>query len=708
MPDIDNYAFANQVGILFGSMATIAGIPTAAERDAIEAASAELLDGRLLKLDPIQALGGFLMGLGTPQPQVNVTPLPLNPAPRNSRSYEAIVAAIKSQAETQRAVKNLTKILEDETGRRYQHSVLPRMVADMLGDIFGSRRDPGEVLDEAIESRFNVTGGGYKLKELWRIASDARNRVVDSPQLLTDLVLPWIAKAIAGDGGASSRPVLELSACLVRLLFLDDPQDEDAARIEVGMYLGGLLGAICLCPFQDRFDTDSTVDTWDADAIRRARDWAMLMAQPNSGATLLERWSDVQKLEPLRQIGWLPSTDFLLRLNVLGSGNWFNEYDGDETGLQDFLYERIREGAMLAAWRSGGRYEVAPDEAIAPLMVRDHNFGRMQDRSTRWDLTVSLNALTDEGFAAWGSDIEAIPHHELIEDAIEDALESQQWELAEALASIWLLHRLVLGSNESYKADVPEDFLAWQRRMQPREYGYLGPTVRYLLVLSQTEEYASQGWTQALKAISEVFTKGEPENQELEAVTESAVRSELVGRLIGPVFMQLPVSVKSKLVDVVSRRKLLAKHVDDGKVRHFGGDTVALVNPLESMLRERFCTLSEESFRVLDALGFRFQGAQRSNMTLGPMIMVLKKYPGFPAGLQQELGAIFPCLPLSRDVRENLFSLLGFRNDGAHEDVDLAQYDVAWSLLFSQSYKDAVDNPRIYAILGRQHLTDEN
>lgn len=703
---VDSYSIAYKCGLFFAGLDVAGAKPAAVEQQKeFEVLRNQLLDGRLRHLNPLQALEGFLIGLGTPDLEVDTASRSVEKEPDQPSLRQGHVEVsrrlFEAGAVAKRAVDQWVDTLEADTGRTYRHSILARCVADMLSNIFGPHRDPGLVLDEAIASRFDVTGEGIELDDMQRLAANARQRIAGSPDLMIKLVAPWIASAVAGGIPDASSTVIPLTGRLVRFIFLDDPVDDDSARIAMGMFLGGLLGAICLTPFRNRFATDRLVNSWSEHEVQQARDWVMQMVDPLSKVTALGMWGELRTLEPLRQIRWLPSTDFLMQLGILSKGAWYYEDEGEASGLQDWLVEQVRMGSMLAVWRSGGRYEVAPSEALGPNLVRHHNFNRGQDRSSRWDLSVSLNALTDLGHAAYGSFETTIPHPELVEDAIEDALAAQQWELAEALASLWVLHLSFDDTHRLSSARMPVEFLAWQRQTQPREYGYLGPTARYLLALSRTPEYANSYRKQDVEAICELFVGGNATPIEPHDLTQSAARAELVSRLVGPAFLQLPIAVKSKLVDAVLKRKLLVAQPQAATLRHFGGDTVALINPLESLLRERFGALSDECVSVLETFGFRFGGV-KPDMTLGPMVNALKRYRDYPGYLQDELRGIFPCLPLSRPLREKLFSLNRIRNLGAHEDITLTEHDEAWNLLFSSSFKEAVENPGVYAILGRQ------
>ena len=353
---------------------------------------------------------------------------------------------------------------------------------------------------------------------------------------------------------------------------------------------------------------------------------------------------------------------------------------------------------MLAIWRSGGRQEMSPAEATLPSIVRTHNFNRDPDRSNRWDLSVSLGLLADGGFTLPDS---SLPHPERIEEAVADAVASQHWEIAEALMSLWLLY-LTVPSFIYLPTKSPADLLIRQKQQHPHEYGFLGPTARYLLMLSRTREYFDLELQVDLEEICKHFTSGEPETQDPRTITASAARTELVGGLVGPVFLQLPSDVRSKLVEVVLRRKLLDSHSKAGKFRHFGADTVALANVLEVLLRDRFRELSLESLGILESMGVLPTITSRTGMTLGPMVMALKKFQQYPNSLQEELNSVFRCLPLSRSLRDKLFALIDLRNKGAHEGLELEDYHKAWDILFSTSYKQAIETPGVLAVIGQR------
>lgn len=697
-----SFDLAHQLGSMLAFSVETTDRPTLEEHAQFEAGLAAI-EEVAHKLDPVQAVEGFLLGLGAFRskslPDTMTRELNVSEDPGRQARMSALKAQKESADRCEEIYQQSAATAVDRSGKGYRQSIIPRLMADTLTEIFGEDRNPGDVLDEAIESRFDVADQGRSLVELKRIASNAHRRVGALPALGIRLLLLWLASAMAPRWRPPSEKEVEAAHKLVRILFFQEKCPEDA-RIALGMHLGGMLGFITLLSFKSRFDVDS-IDANDAEKEAQARAWSERMVTP-MGNLPSELWEYGKSLENLRQLGWSPSTDFLLNLETLSAGQWFYDDDRSDESLQAHVHEQIRIGSKLALWHSGGKYDVAPTSALGPSLFRDHNFNRGAELGRPWDLCVSLLPLSDGGHAAHWRAVRPFPHPDFLKWAYQDAIEEQQWELAEAFASLWLLQCYLLELERSPPSAAIISTLHWQREKSSHEYGFLAPTCRFLAALNQTEEFRRQDWIEGLETLSKIFVSTDRSTFDPGSIKGHAVRSELVSRLVGPVFMELPGEIKSKLVEVVLKHRLLAAHAGHARLKHFGGETVSLVSPLEHLLRLKLATLSQQAIEEIKGLGLRFDPTMRDTMTLGPMVHVFKFFPRFSDALKVELRQLFPSLPLKGDQQKKLFTVFRLRNDGAHDDVALAEYDVAWSLLFTTSPQDARDNPGLYALLGKR------
>lgn len=569
-----------------------------------------------------------------------------------------------------------------------------------MSDIYERDRNPGDVLDEAIESRFNLSGNDLTIAELERIANGAHYRLRQLPASGIRICVTWLSMAMFPRANGIPKDKREFFSKFARIIF-SEGETEDDLRIGLGTYLGGLLGYIILLPFTGRFQFDC-IGSGDVAKIAHVRQWADNLVNI-AGALPPELAQQRESLDPLLNLGWPRSTDFLLKLSAL-EGPWFYEEHTCDDTLQDYIYDQIRLGAKLAVWESGGRYHVSPSCALSPALFRDHNFNRGAVPA-QWDICTSLLPLSDEGHAAHWWAVSAFPAEYFLLAAFSDAQDEQQWELAEALASLWLLQCFLLQPECGPPGEQFLDQLRLQRDIHSRQYGFLVPTCRHLSYLSATEEYRSEEWSAVLADMGKIIVADSRISPVTDSLKSSAARSELVSSLIGPVFMEFPADIKSMLVDVVLKHRLLKSHAGKLSLRHYGGETVALISPLEHLLRMRLESLSQATAKELDSAGLKLDPSKRNTLTLGAIVHLFKHFPRFSEKVQRELGHLFPALPLTRDQKNKLFTVFQTRNDGAHHDVALAQYDVAWNLLFTSSAEQARKSPGLYALLGKRSFT---
>lgn len=609
---------------------------------------------------------------------------------------------------------------ESETGQLSRFGFVPRLLTQELSYIFGNRRNPGTVFDEAVGCCFAQGEGSLDLKEELQGLERAWRRLHRDPSSYVWLILVmfgWGAASDADsdeldessepDAGSDEGSVRMGPLMLVVAVICDFQEISDDDRIRLGFYLGGKLGWLVLRPLMVKWQRRDDASDWSEDERRLATQWGTLAANPliarpeapdHLSYTAPELW--LSRLDAMRGLGWSAATDFFVQVEAL-YGEW--AWDPPRDTFHWNLLATVRAGCATALLQADGRFETGPLDALKIAIARDWIASEIRFPELPWPYAIGLVPLIADCHRSHWFLQEMIPDEHSTWRCVKDCLAANQYELAEALASLWFLQRLILEKPaDDLAASISSEYWIELFARQPRPYGYLGPVAEYLVRWFDAPEYTGLGGelVYELTAVAAAFRVPDSESISFSPgeVSETSARTILGTRLIGDTFLQLPSEVKTKLIDAVKWMVVIERFEIGGgeQFKRFNGQLVDFCVALEVLIKERLNGLSATCLAELEQVGLKWS----DRASLGNMAKLFKRYKDLPKGAQAEIRGAIPALPLTKRQLDSMYDLVDLRNRGAHCTSCREDMDKMKDILFQRIEGERVERG-LFDLLGR-------